>query len=535
MAKVESSSPESSISISSLLASCSLSSSNTSSHSFSSIEYKDKLYDSATKALEAYIEDYEGSLQSPIVSTGKITIRTSSDTSNKSSRHCITKTAPGNSKGKSKNSFSSMRRRVATEPDLFSLTTDDLLSFPSDGSLPLSQTYLSEQKLQRRSRKQHGSFVKHPPLSSSQQASSLNTRTRLDFLNLCDKDVPDPSYRQSRNMQYITRGTESENKPHSYKPVASPYSLKETSLLKGYPRWLTSQKSDLSISGITSIPDVKYPVWLKNHDLLSDSDSQAAYPAYKSSGVCSFPQTSEKQPGTASLDRLGSLHVRFNDSYSDHDVLKKRNTCSSVMADAHYQHDLDIYKHLNTLLKDDPIDLLLQKSEHCLDCSRKRLSSPLKNDGSPRTEDVLEAERSWEKIPFPFKSPVPMSRDDEGLPTCTKSERVCDSLNDCIQNDCPVPVSTFSGGNHHGPVEALKHMLFNLQTVQQSFIQSKTKEPKEECKKISKDADSELRCFDQEMFPVNRSLQKALHHLSRLKDLVEDTSIKQDQEKNLEP
>uniref|UniRef100_A0A8C3J4U4 Uncharacterized protein n=1 Tax=Calidris pygmaea TaxID=425635 RepID=A0A8C3J4U4_9CHAR len=56
--------------VSSLLTSCSIDSSNLYSNSL--IHYKDKLYSSASEALEAYIEDFDLSLTSPEVRTGKI-------------------------------------------------------------------------------------------------------------------------------------------------------------------------------------------------------------------------------------------------------------------------------------------------------------------------------------------------------------------------------------------------------------------------------------------------------------------------------
>uniref|UniRef100_A0A8D0FBP8 Uncharacterized protein n=1 Tax=Strix occidentalis caurina TaxID=311401 RepID=A0A8D0FBP8_STROC len=58
--------------LSSLLTSCSTDSNNPYSNSW--IQYKDKLYSSASEALEAYIEDFDLSLTSSEVSTGKICI-----------------------------------------------------------------------------------------------------------------------------------------------------------------------------------------------------------------------------------------------------------------------------------------------------------------------------------------------------------------------------------------------------------------------------------------------------------------------------
>ncbi|XP_074668319.1 lung adenoma susceptibility protein 2 homolog [Strix aluco] len=58
--------------VSSLLTSCSTDSNNPYSNSW--IQYKDKLYSSASEALEAYIEDFDLSLTSSEISTGKISI-----------------------------------------------------------------------------------------------------------------------------------------------------------------------------------------------------------------------------------------------------------------------------------------------------------------------------------------------------------------------------------------------------------------------------------------------------------------------------
>ncbi|XP_029435737.1 lung adenoma susceptibility protein 2 isoform X2 [Rhinatrema bivittatum] len=181
--------------------------------------------------------------------------------------------------------------------------------------------------------------------------------------------------------------------------------------------------------------------------------------------------------------------------------------------------------------KDDMIELLILKAERALESSVQAVPSSMENIGSPKTEDIVDTERSWEKIPVTFKSPVPVCSDEGNLQT-TKLNLVNDFLKDCTKKNSLVEETTLSGGNHHGPVEALKQMLFNLQTVQQSYSHDKAE--KEEFKKLS-ETDSELELFDQEMMPVNKSLQKALHHLSRLKQLVEDRNEEKDEENvNLE-
>uniref|UniRef100_A0A8B9CY17 Lung adenoma susceptibility protein 2 n=1 Tax=Anser brachyrhynchus TaxID=132585 RepID=A0A8B9CY17_9AVES len=91
-------------------------SSNSCSNSL--IQYKDKLYSSASEALEVYIEDFDLSLTSSEITTGKISLDDCNEPIGLSSL------------------ASPRRRETECDPDLISLATDDLLAFPADGSLP---------------------------------------------------------------------------------------------------------------------------------------------------------------------------------------------------------------------------------------------------------------------------------------------------------------------------------------------------------------------------------------------------------------
>ncbi|KAM6475054.1 lung adenoma susceptibility protein 2 isoform 2-T3 [Liasis olivaceus] len=175
--------------------------------------------------------------------------------------------------------------------------------------------------------------------------------------------------------------------------------------------------------------------------------------------------------------------------------------------------------------KCDDTELVIQKARRALESSAGKSTSLLKNDGSPCTVDVLEAERLWDNVPIGLKPPVPVSCVEENSPPNSKTSIVNNFLEDCLQNG--QQESTFSGGNHHGPVEALKLMLFNLQAVQHSFNKSRSDRPDEESKKVSRE-DEDFKLIDYEMIPVARSLQRALHHLSRLKGLVEDSSDREE-------
>lgn len=167
--------------------------------------------------------------------------------------------------------------------------------------------------------------------------------------------------------------------------------------------------------------------------------------------------------------------------------------------------------------------MLILKAKRNLEHCTKELPKSTKKDDSPCSLDKLEAERSWENIPVTFKSPVPVNSDDSPQQT-SRAKCAKGFLDDFLNNDNQS--CTLSGGKHHGPVEALKQMLFNLQAVQESFNRNKTAELEEEIKQVSEDNFSKLQ-LKESMLPITRSLQKALHHLSRLRDLVDDTSGKQ--------
>ncbi|KAM7124904.1 lung adenoma susceptibility protein 2 isoform 6-T7 [Molossus nigricans] len=152
----------------------------------------------------------------------------------------------------------------------------------------------------------------------------------------------------------------------------------------------------------------------------------------------------------------------------------------------------------------DKIELLILKAKRNLEDCTKELPKSMKQDDSPCSLDKLEAERSWENIPVTFKSPVPVNSDDSPQEAsgakCAKG-----FLEDFLSNDNQS--CTLSGGKHHGPVEALKQMLFNLQAVQESFNQNKTTEPKGEIQQVSEDDDFSKLQWKESMAPITRSLQ----------------------------
>uniref|UniRef100_A0A663ER80 Lung adenoma susceptibility protein 2 n=1 Tax=Aquila chrysaetos chrysaetos TaxID=223781 RepID=A0A663ER80_AQUCH len=222
--------------VSSLLTSYSTDSNNPCSNSL--IHYKDKLYSSASEALEAYIEDFDLSL-------------TSSEIPCHVKYLCFSALDDFKQHVGLGSLASPSRMQSECDPDLISLATDDLLALPADGSLP---------------------FVQHTPFKSRHQSSEWNRRSLKT--SFCPYQTSSLNTESGFSLQEDGKAVAHQNPhkdfskkkcnvytPDRYNSVSSKGSLRPSSFeedtfpFKNYPRWLTSQKSDLSVSGISSIPN----------------------------------------------------------------------------------------------------------------------------------------------------------------------------------------------------------------------------------------------------------------------------------------
>lgn len=504
-------------SISSLLASCSLSGSS-SSNSDGSFQYKDQLYSSASEALQAYIDDFDLSRGHPGANTDRVNIDGEVGNGLQLSSCVLTP----------HNAFASLddtqdfnplyyRREIINDMDSISLTTDDLLRLPADGCFSFTHV-TPDHRLKKKSKKyvgrQDSLDIKESP-SFYAPKSKENTLPPYVYTNINGKKCGRPRTPKPINRQNkcVSESSLSFPKESSFKDRS------EHSLEKNYPRWLTSQKSDLNVSGVTSIPDFKYPVWLHNQDLLPDAHTPRVPKLLNEDAYCPI-HSYQTQRAPRLLNRVG--HLGYSSDPSD--LTDPFSECRGSVNELKCQCD-------NPLLPGpsqkpfcgDKIELLLLKAKKTLKQSTKDLAKPAEKDDSPCSLDKLEAERTWENVPVTFKSPVPVKADDsppQSSRTQCANEHLEDFLNDYNQS------STISGGKHHGPVEALKQMLFNLQAVQERFSRNLSAEPEEKTKQVSEDDFSELQ-MKENMIPITRSLQKALQHLSRLRDLVDDTSGRQ--------
>ncbi|XP_051498468.1 lung adenoma susceptibility protein 2 isoform X1 [Apus apus] len=436
--------------VSSLLRSCGIDSSHPGSSSW--IHYKGKLYSSASEALEAYIEDYNLSLTSPGVSTGKICLCQSTPKQVKFSKHhAKEKHALGD--------FNQQRGlgllaspcggQAECDPDLVSLTTDDLLGFPEDGSLPLVQS--PSQPKHPSSGWNRWSSGTLQPSFCPHQTSSLNPESPSSPQKNGKAAAHQDPHRDLKKWNLST--------PDGYDPVSrgSPraLSLEENSNtvhLKNYPGWLSSHKSDFSVSGMSSIPKMHFPVWLQKEGPSVDKDN------------VDFLDPS------AFLDLRGDNQVEESGNYAS--------------PDACCPFDTSFLRGTKKPFREGQLGLLPLKADMGLESSAEELAKNLEPDGSSSTTETLETERSWEKAPAAVKPPVPGCCEDmENALSFPKAEIIHQFLEDCLRDKNKE--QTFCGDHHDRPLEALKFMLFKLQAIQGSLSQNETAEPKEEFEKIN--------------------------------------------------
>uniref|UniRef100_A0A8C9SBM2 Zgc:152948 n=1 Tax=Scleropages formosus TaxID=113540 RepID=A0A8C9SBM2_SCLFO len=408
------SSPESTVTL--LLASSGRLKSSLFNDSTKTIRYKDREYESATEALDAYIEDFQRSLGTTESTMGEIYLR----------KDAILKEKLTDLELDYLNLPVGSPKR---QSDCLSLTTDDLLVLPSDGSLPITHTsaFLTESE--------------NYPLGHRSYSRSYNSSSCLQ--------------QQSQNL-LVSKETV-ERRSH----------CKDQDRKDFYPlRDRAKKRLNLQTSFMSPLHSV--PSWL--------AELEASYSElWKNS---QWSQSGDKQK-----------NLRTYCEEADHQTLRNlRRDFAEQVATA--EENSTTY---NKPFCDDKIESLILKAEKVLKSPSLGLSSlTSKSVSSPHTEDVLDADRPWDNPPVTFKAPVPIGGAEDHLNVKTPAVHSCSS--------------GYSSRKHPGPVEALKQMLFSLQGVEQQK--------------------SEKIIDDYEIAPSGQSLQRALHHLGRLKCLVDDMNNK---------
>ncbi|XP_034565983.1 lung adenoma susceptibility protein 2 isoform X2 [Notolabrus celidotus] len=479
--------------------------------------YRDKEYESASAALDAYITDFERSRQSRESSTGKLVLPQSprstpsrAGVSTLRNKDVLRERLTERELDFLNLPVSSLHHR--SNRDRLSMTTDELLSIPHDGSMPITHTSAFIQGLVSRSAAPQPRFTSSRPAhrtwdrpGCSHTTPGLNlhhshpTRAHRSFIGRQgaamlrpDADVSSGSYSRSAH-----RAARSER--------ADP-----SSSLLHLPHWFTSNKSEMNFSGITSVPDLKYPAWIQRCDLSeppTPAESElwdgVSLPAHHKTGAPSWVEEleeddPEQMPAQAdSWQTLRDLRLQFAEQIS---LLASEKRGSNVM---------------ETLFKNNRIESLIQKADQVLNSLSQSSGGADSRSQSVSISDCIEEDvgrlNSEEQLHWSH-----LTRDSVAAAAAGHADEV--------QADRGVQAQgcVFK---QPGPAEALKQMLFRLQAVE-AELQRRPRTPgapgdglqaEETPVKQKPESEEEL-----ESVFGGASLQRALHHLSRLKMLVEE-------------
>ncbi|XP_071586825.1 lung adenoma susceptibility protein 2-like [Heliangelus exortis] len=393
--------------VSSLLTSWSPASSNPPSNSL--IWYKGKLYSSASEALEAYIEDFDLSLTSPGVKTGKICICQSTAKQGKFSKPPA-KENQGLEGFNQEAELAPLPRQAEGDLELLSLATDDLLAFPEDGSLPFLQSIPAKPELPSTEWKRQ---PLRTPLCPS-QPSALKAGGTL-CLQEDGKAAPQEHHKDFSPQQPSLWPPED---PLSLKGNPNPWVLGELSgTWKNYPRWLTSHKSELSVSGLTSIPSLHYPGWLSSCSLSSGSQAEHL-------------NTQSKTPSSQTFEILKERHKSH--FFQQKGCLPARGGAKAEeRASSACPPESSFWRHAKKPFRGDQLEGVTLEAED--------LAAPLEG-GSPSTTDILGTERSWEKAPGACKPAVAVCCEElEDALSFPKADIIQKFLEDCLHDKNKLP------------------------------------------------------------------------------------------------
>ncbi|XP_029299938.1 lung adenoma susceptibility protein 2 isoform X2 [Cottoperca gobio] len=488
-----------------------------------SFRYRDKVhknYDSASAALDAYIMDFERSSENSESLTGRL-VRPHSPPSMPSTlrnKEVLRERLTDRELDFLNLPVSSLHHHG--NRDRLSMTTDELLSIPYDGSMPITHTSAFIQGLLSQSgasqpfssRPAHKTWDR---LGSSRAAPQLH-RPHPTGSSRCRERPGAAMSNTDVDSSSVPSHTHS-----AHRAVSSEWAKPSLSL--HLPRWFTSNKTDIDCSGITSVPDLKYPAWIQRCDLSElprptesrlwdDHASRSGPPSWVAELEDDDPDQTPAQ--VDSQQTLRDLRLQFAEQIS---LLTAERNSSDIM---------------ETLFRDNRIECLIQKADQVLNClsqSCEKAHSPA--DPVSPTDGVEEA-----------VSPV----NTEELLLCSSSH-CCPFTRDSAAAGCITEAHTDRGakargsglhGNslfkQPGPVEALKQMLFRLQAVEAELQRQPASvdptladvlQTQEAPVKQRPEGEAEL-----ESFPGGPSLQRAMHHLSRLKVLVEEPRDKHTEE-----
>ncbi|XP_029025725.1 lung adenoma susceptibility protein 2 isoform X3 [Betta splendens] len=471
----------------------------------SSFRYRDRDYDSASAALDAYIADFELSHCDRGPRKGLVLPR-------------VPPAAPSRPRGRTLRNRDVLRESLTEREldflnlpvsslrhrdnrDRLSMTTDELLCIPPDGSMPVTHTSAFIYGLNPRSGASQLCFCSSG--SRRGACARLSSSCRLQMPQTCRCKE-----KTNVNMSKSLDNIRSESKFKRVHRAGGPDSLS-----LHLPHWVTSNKADLDCSGMSSVPDLTYPAWIQHCDPSERWDRRA--PRVSAPSWVAELEDDDSHQISQQVDNqqiLKDLRLQFAEQIS---LLTTERKNSDVV---------------ENLFRDNRFESLIQKADEVLHClsqsSGPADSSPAGSVSPVKTEDLLCSSLSRRPF-FSLESTATAGGATEAL-----TDRGAQAHGDSIWKQ-------------PGPLEALKQMLFKLQAVetelqrQQAEASKASKAPAAPAARAAcEPLQTEVNVITEEVSQRPEGvveleglsggvcLQRALHHLHRLKLLVEEPGSK---------
>ncbi|KAM6902354.1 lung adenoma susceptibility protein 2 [Xenentodon cancila] len=432
------------------------------------VRYRDQDYDSASAALDAYIEDFDrsrhhvGSLTGTLVLPHKQTSASSQDRVGSLRNKDVLRERLTDWE------LDYLNLPVSTHPhpdgaSRLSMTTDELLSIPHDGSMPVTCTSAFIQGLLSKSRASQP-FPFSTGLASSAWPGLGSDRAKPTHLSQ-DHYRPLPTrIRRTHSCggrpKTATVKPAVDNSSFVHRAVRSKWAQPSASL--HLPHWLTSNKADMDCSEVSSVPDLSYPAWVQHCDLHEAPPRPVPEPWGDHGYIQMCPRTlhncfktkthrhitTHRQP-KKDVSRMAML--LFDSQQMLQDVRLQLAEQISLLATEGKGSNI-----LKTVFSDNRIETLIQKADEVLDSlsqSRgraERSADPDVNCAAVSLAGTEERVRSESQDP-------PSTR---GSATGGFAEASADGeVEVCGRHENGI-------WKQPGPVEALKQMLFRLQAVE---------------------------------------------------------------------
>ncbi|XP_051907284.1 lung adenoma susceptibility protein 2 [Hippocampus zosterae] len=461
--------------------------------------YRNKEYESASAALDAYIADFDrrrnvespGSLvlpQSPLSTPRRAPM---SARRNKcvlrealTDREVDFLTLP----------VSSLRHR--DNRDRLSMTTDELLSIPRDGSMPVTHTtaFIQGRSSQSAASQSRGSSkpgygagdnVSQPHLRSNCRSCRWNVEPEISTLK---QDVP-----FVRCLTCAHRAARAEQESLSSSPHLQ--------------RGDNENKAELGRSGISSVP-----AWIQDCDLVGPLNLSEVYFSDKLGGVPPVASISTAPSWFANTkDEAGRTPDQGDTQQCLKDLRIQFAEEISLMASERKSSDFS-----ESLVRDHRLESLIHKADEVLNSLSRSFA---------RRESLADSELNSEEMKLCSTS--------RGPPAPTESEGAAEVIEGALPEESEQDFSRDGSSvcKQPGPLEALKQMMFRLQAVEAELHRQQHLPIAQPC---GKDTQRRPKSEAEPDLSAAPSLQRALHHLNRLKLLLEEPREKHEEEEDID-